>query len=255
MYKRPANKNAFQYKEPKTKMRKLDVSLCGTSNSSDTPKAISTLQMLRPSTSKGVTDDKENARSSSAYSNNKPQIVNVPPNNDEMWADADDELILIASQVVDNMDVIGQQIIVQSMELSQNNVAERNTNNGADKFLKDFLQSTEEEDRIFSELINFDTVGKDKDMNEYLNDNQNTLVNQITPQINSSQRPISPTVFKVPMTIPYNRPVNGTVAIPSSTQNDPNFTFRPEDLPQSTQFSQRIEIPKPVEQIGNLNLR
>lgn len=259
MYKRPPSKNAFQYKEPKAKMRKLDVSLLGASNQADTTKASGTLQLSRPSTSKAVTNDKQNECTSS---NNKPilapqpQPSNAPPSNDEnLWGDADDECILIASQMVDNMDMdaINQQIIVQSMNLSQNNAAKTKLNKAPDNFLKDLLQSTEEEDRIFSELNNFDNIGNiNQHMNEYLNNHQNSPDGRKTNQI-SSQRPSSPSVFKVPAQIRPDKRTYPSLAIPSSSQNDPNISFRPENQPQSTQFSQRI--PKPLKQTGNSMIR
>lgn len=257
MYKRPSSKNAFQYKEPKAKMRKLDVSLCGASNQADTIKASGTLQLSRPSTSKVVTNDKQNEPSSS--NNNpivasqpqpQPQPSNVPPSNDEnLWGDTDDECILIASQMVDNMDMdaVNQQIIVQSMNMSQNHGAKTKPNNVPDKLLKDMLQSTEEEDRIFSELNNFDNIGNiNQHMNEFLNNHQNPPVSLKANQAHS-QRPTSPSVFKVPAQIRPDKRTQSSVPIPSSSQNDFNITFRPEAQPQSTQFSQRI----PLKQIGN----
>lgn len=249
MYKRPSSKNAFQYKEPKAKMRKLNVSLssAGASNQSDNPGPTSTIQLSKPSTSKVVNNDKQNAASSSAQSNNKPdvalqpQTINIPPPKDEnLWADADDECILIASQMVDNMDMdaVNQQIIVQSMNLSQGNVVEPKVLSEAQNILKDFLQSSEEDNRIFSELNNFDNIGN-QDITQITTSTQK-------PSHQATQRPKSPSVFKVPTQIRHDKRT-----IPSSTQRDMNISFRPEGRPQSTQFSQNIEIPKPFEPAGN----
>lgn len=253
MYKRPPSKNAFQYKEPKAKMRKLNVSLssAGTSNQSDSAEPTSSIQLSKPSTSKVVNYDKQNAASSSASSsalaNNKPvvapqqQTVNIPPPKDEnLWADADDECILIASQMVDNMDMdaINQQIIVQSMNLSQSNVVEPKVISEAHNILKDFLQSSEEDNRIFSELNNFDNIGN-QDMTEIIGSTQRA-------SYPATQRPKSPSVFKVPTQIHHDKRT-----MQSNTQRDMNLSFRPQGRPQSTQFIQNIEIPKPFEQAGN----
>lgn len=247
MYKRPQNKNAFQYKEPKAKMRKLDVSFGGAGSSSqvDNPSAV---QLSKPSTSK-VTNDKPIATTASAHTTGKqnvvPQTNNLPPaKDDNLWGDADDECILIASQMVDNMDMdaINQQIIVQSMNLSQNNGVETKIQNEAQNIWKDFFHSTEEDDRIFSEMNNFDNIGN-QDMNELLS----STVIQKTPHQQASQRPTSPSVFKVPMQIRNDK----RVTVQTSTQIDMNITFRPEGMPQSTQLSQKIEIPRPMEPVGN----
>lgn len=336
MYKRPSSKNAFQYKEPKTKMRKLDVSVCGASKQTDTAKPQGPLQLSRPSTSKCITNDKRNVPSSPAHTNKQPdvaphpQVIDVPPTNDEnlwrdnkrnipsssagtnkqpnvapqqkiinvpkandanlrgddkrnvssssaqtykqpdvviqpqiisvpsgndehLWDDADDECILMASQMLDNMETIGQQIIVQSMNMSQGNAVETKMNKQPNVY-KDLLQSTEEEDRIFSELNNFDNIGNiNQHMNEILKDHH-SQANQRPPQV-CSQRPTSPSVFKIPTQFRVDKRTNASLAVPSSTQNDLNFSFRPEGQPQSTQFSQRIEIPQPLEQRGSLSLR
>lgn len=255
MYKRPPSKNAFQYKEPKPKMRKLNVSLssAGASNQSDNAEPTNTMQLSKPSTSKNVNNDEQNAASSSAHSNNQRdvahqiQTANVPaPNDENLWADADDECILIASQMVDNMDMdaINQQIIVQSMNLSQNNVVETKPINEAQNILNDFFQSSEEDNRIFSEINNFDNIGN-QDMTERIT---STQCNPAT------QRPKSPLVFKVPTQFRHDK---RTIPAPiqSSTQRDMNISFRPEGLPQSTQFSQQIEIPKPFGNLLEMSLR
>lgn len=249
MYKRAPNKNAFHYKEPKAKMPRLDVSLtsAGTSNKANHPSA---LHISRPSTPKAVRNDNPIGASSST-SNNKPNVapqplltqktINVPPpppplKDENLWDDADDECILIASQMVDNMDMdaINQQIIVQSMNMSQSNAAETKVKNVAQNILMDLLRSSEEEDRIFSEIENFDDIG-----NPEMNKTQ------------ASQRPTSPSVFKVPMQIRHEK----RTVVQSSTQFDMNISFRPQGLPQSTQFSQNIEIPRPMEPAGNFEIK
>ncbi|XP_037047670.1 uncharacterized protein LOC119082296 [Bradysia coprophila] len=242
MYKRPPSKNAFQYKEPKSKMRKLNVSLTGASNQSTQSNPSNVLQLQKPTTSTSI-NDKPNPTSSSGNSIRKPDVTHqtqrnnvppppVPPAKDEnLWADADDEFILIASQMVDNMDMdaINQQIIVQSMNMSQNNMVEIKMPNEEQDVVKNLLQFTEEDDRIFSEINNFDVIG-----------NPNLRAGTL-PQAN--ERPVSPSVFKVPSEVPRDK----RAPIQTSTQIDMNFTFRPQDQPQSTQFSQNIEIPRPME--------
>ncbi len=245
-------------------MPRLDVSLSGSgsgaTNQNNVPKpTANTLQLQRPSTSRAATiNDRPNpstASSAQSSSNNKPDVVvhqqlqtyiNPPPAKDEnLWGDADDEFILIASQMVDNMDMdaINQQIIVQSMNLSQNNAIETKMPDPAQDLLKNFLHTTEDDDRLFSEIDNFDNYG-----NPEIND-----VLMKTQQQNENERPPSPSVFKIPTAIRHEKRVTST-QIQYSTQNDMNFSFRPESHPQSTQYSQRIEIPRSIEPTGNFDL-
>lgn len=257
MYKRPPSKNAFQYKEPKAKMRKLNVlSGAGASNQPESPKPNSALQMSRPSTSKVATNDKPSATSSSAHAIRKPDVApqpsttNVPPlKDDNLWGDSDDECILIASQMIDNMDMdaINQQIIVQSMNMSQGMNGETKEKTEAQNMFKDFLQSTEEDDRIFSEINNFDNIGN-HDTNDFFS---STVIPKAPEHHQASQRPTSPTIFKIPSHIPHEKRANPTVTFQSSTQIEMNISFRPELHPQSTQFTQNIEVPRPT---GNLKL-
>lgn len=231
--------------EPKSKMRKLNVSFNGagdTHTQSNDPKP-STSALVKPSTSKAsVTNDKPNPTSSIASTNRKPDIpqpshvTNDQPPKDDLWGDADDEFILIASQMVDNMDLdaINQQIIMQATNMSQGNVVEEKIPNEAQNVLQNFFNATEEDDRLFSEMHNFDDIG-----NTEMNDVQKTPYPNNDPDV----RPTSPSVFKVP-TGRYVKPVQ------SSTQIDMNLSFQPESHPQSTQFRQQIEIPKPVQPTG-----
>lgn len=238
MYKRP-NKNGFQYKESKSKMRKLDVSVSG-AGSSNGPTTTSSL--IRPSTSKACLAN-VNLHSASSSNTNKsvvhqPQKANVPQSppkneNEYLWADADDEFILAASQMVDNMDMdaINQQIIVQSENMSQNNVIAPKLQ---DDILKEIFHATEDDDRLFSEINNFDNIGNDMNLTSK------------TPHPNNQfgERPASPSVFKVPTEVRQEK------RIFTSTQIEMNFSFRPETHPQSTQFSQ----PKSIEPNGMCGL-
>lgn len=255
MYKRPSSKNAFQYKEPKSKMRKLNVSLTGAGTQNNESNSTNALQIQKPTTSTvHPIDDKPTPSTSTANFNREPDVVlqsqrnNVPPppvpsppKDENLWADADDEFILIASQIVDNMDMdaINQQIIVQSMNMmSQNNVIELPKMPSDEEqqvepdVVKNFMQFTEEDDRIFSEMNNFDIIG-----------NPN-LYGGTLPQ---AERPVSPSVFKIPE-IRMDRRTQ--INIHTSTQNDMSSSFRPHGHPQSTQFSQNIEIPRPMEPTG-----
>lgn len=232
-------------------MRKLNVSLTGASNQTTDSEPTPALQLQKPSTSTAqpINERPSNPTTSSASSNPKPSVAHqsqrnnnapppAPPSNENLWGgDADDEFILIASQMVDNMDMdaINQQIIVQSMNMSQSNMIEMKMPNEEQDIVKHLLQFTEEDDRIFSEINNFDAIG-----------NPN-LRSGALPQAND-ERPVSPPVFKIPAEIPREK--RGPI---TSTQIDMNLSFRPHGHPQSTQFSQNIEIPRPMEPIGNIS--
>ncbi|KAJ6649023.1 hypothetical protein Bhyg_04255 [Pseudolycoriella hygida] len=255
MYKRPASKNAFQYKEPKSKMRKLDVSLTGAtaSTSKQSINVNPTLQLSRPTATKYVSNDKPTTSSSSGFSIKKsddaPQTTstNVPAFNDNLWSDADDECILIASQMVDNMDLdaINQQIIVQSMNMCQNNNVETKEKCEAQNILKDFLQSTEEDDRIFSEINNFENIGN-QEMNEILSQQ---VITKASNEVNGEKASNGVNGEKA-----SNGRTNRVCIVQARSQIsqiDMDISFEPMGRPQSTQFSRNIEIPKPIQPVAS----
>lgn len=140
MSKRPG----FQYRMPRAKMPKLNITIS--------------------SSQKGPAASVSNMPSNRDYARVPP--LAPPPESADLWGDDDDELVMLASQVAEQVEAHAEQVLTQAMDFQESSITFERFRKEvdastqlpkADDLINEFLCDNDDED-LFADVPDFNNV-------------------------------------------------------------------------------------------------
>lgn len=166
----------FKFIQPEKKIPKLDISIVNNDSTSSKAHALKRVSAKEPV--------------QQPFLKLVSQSLSKQTNSDDMWGDDDDDefIILAASQLAEKVETFGQDIIVNSMDLSfmrfsyDKKAAESTQKvplikSATDDILKAFHDDNDDDEAVFSELPDIEHDYIDKHIDDYVNKQQ------LTPQL------------------------------------------------------------------------